>query len=113
MVAEIGEALPDYFAAFGSNFEVNFGSRLEDGRAITTHLPARQHGAVEDARSICRATCFCRAAAAFEAMNFQRGALEALIETPLGLRSASIPSISTIAVRSNAPARSASCASAC
>ncbi|TIV70671.1 MAG: EEP domain-containing protein, partial [Mesorhizobium sp.] len=29
MVAEISEALPDYFAAYGSNFEVNIGSRLE------------------------------------------------------------------------------------
>ncbi|TGV96067.1 EEP domain-containing protein, partial [Mesorhizobium sp. M2D.F.Ca.ET.145.01.1.1] len=36
MVAEIGEALPDYFAVYGSNFEANIGSRIENGRAITT-----------------------------------------------------------------------------
>ncbi|RVD53680.1 EEP domain-containing protein, partial [Mesorhizobium sp. M2D.F.Ca.ET.140.01.1.1] len=32
MVAEIGEALPDYFAVYGSNFEANIGSRIENGR---------------------------------------------------------------------------------
>jgi endonuclease/exonuclease/phosphatase family metal-dependent hydrolase len=83
MVAEIGEALPEYFAAYGSNFEVNVGSRVENGRALTTTF---QLGNMVLSRSpihLSRNLLLPRSRS-FEAMNFQRGALEALIETPLG-----------------------------
>ncbi len=48
MVAEITAALPDYFFVYGPNFEADFGSRVENGRADHRHLPVRQHGAVEE-----------------------------------------------------------------
>src|SRR5262245_2273500 len=83
MVAEIGEALPDYFAVYGSNFGANIGSRVKAGRAITTMC---QFGNMVLSRTpvhLSRNLLLPRNRS-FEAMNFQRGALEALIETPLG-----------------------------
>lgn len=62
MVAELGEALPDYFAVYGSNFEADAGSRLENGRAITTTFQLATW-CCRGRRSICRAISFCRAAA--------------------------------------------------
>ncbi|CAN7733540.1 endonuclease/exonuclease/phosphatase family protein [Mesorhizobium caraganae] len=83
MVAEIGEALPEYFAAYGSNFEVNVGSRLEAGRAITTTFQLGNMVLSKTPIQLSRNLLLPRSRS-LEAMNFQRGALEALIETPLG-----------------------------
>ena len=38
MVAELREALPDYFAVFGPNFEADFGSAMKDGRAVDVQV---------------------------------------------------------------------------
>ena len=83
MVAEIGEALPDYFAAYGSNFEVNIGSRLENGRAISTSFQLGNMVLSKTPIHLSRNLLLPRSRS-LETMNFQRGALEALIETPLG-----------------------------
>lgn len=83
MVAEIGEALPEYFAAYGSNFEVNVGSRVENGRAVTTTFQLGNMVLSKSPIHLSRNLLLPRSRS-FEAMNFQRGALEALIETPLG-----------------------------
>jgi endonuclease/exonuclease/phosphatase family metal-dependent hydrolase len=83
MVAEIGEALPEYFAAYGSNFEVNVGSRVENGRALTTTFQLGNMVLSKTPIHLSRNLLLPRSRS-FEAMNFQRGALEALIETPLG-----------------------------
>jgi endonuclease/exonuclease/phosphatase family metal-dependent hydrolase len=83
MVAEISEALPDYFAAYGSNFEVNIGSRLENGRAISTSFQLGNMVLSKTPIHLSRNLLLPRSRS-LEAMNFQRGALEALIETPLG-----------------------------
>ncbi|RWC93410.1 MAG: EEP domain-containing protein [Mesorhizobium sp.] len=83
MVAELGEALPDYFAAYGSNFEVNISSRLEAGRAITTTFQLGNMVLSKTPIHLSRNLLLPRSRS-LEAMNFQRGALEALIETPLG-----------------------------
>ncbi|CDX49647.1 Endonuclease/exonuclease/phosphatase [Mesorhizobium plurifarium] len=82
MVAEIGEALPDYFAAYGSNFEVNIGSRLENGRAISTSFQLGNMVLSKTPIHLSRNLLLPRSRS-LETMNFQRGALEALIETPL------------------------------
>ncbi|CDX42425.1 Endonuclease/exonuclease/phosphatase [Mesorhizobium sp. ORS 3359] len=84
MVAEISDALPDYFAAYGSNFEVNIGSRLENGRAISTSFQLGNMVLSKTPIHLSRNLLLPRSRS-LEAMNFQRGALEALIETPLGL----------------------------
>jgi endonuclease/exonuclease/phosphatase family metal-dependent hydrolase len=83
MVAEIGEAMPDYFAAYGSNFEVNIGSRLENGRAISTSFQLGNMVLSKTPIHLSRNLLLPRSRS-LETMNFQRGALEALIETPLG-----------------------------
>ncbi|MER8551333.1 endonuclease/exonuclease/phosphatase family protein [Mesorhizobium sp. M0976] len=83
MVAEFGEALPDYFAVYGSNFEADAGSRLENGRAITTTFQLGNMVLSRTPIHLSRNLLLPRSRS-FEAMNFQRGALEALIETPLG-----------------------------
>ncbi|TIR17153.1 MAG: EEP domain-containing protein [Mesorhizobium sp.] len=83
MVAEISEALPDYFAAYGSNFEVNIGSRLENGRAISTSFQLGNMVLSTTPIHLSRNLLLPRSRS-LETMNFQRGALEALIETPLG-----------------------------
>ncbi|RWK06019.1 endonuclease/exonuclease/phosphatase family protein [Mesorhizobium sp.] len=83
MVAEIGEALPDYFVAFGSNFEVNVGSRLDAGRAVTRTFQLGNMVLSKTPIHLSRNLLLPRSRS-LERMNFQRGALEALIETPLG-----------------------------
>ncbi|RWB69266.1 MAG: EEP domain-containing protein [Mesorhizobium sp.] len=83
MVAEISEALPEYFAAYASNFEVNIGSRLENGRAISTSFQLGNMVLSTTPIHLSRNLLLPRSRS-LETMNFQRGALEALIETPLG-----------------------------
>ncbi|GLS37247.1 endonuclease/exonuclease/phosphatase [Mesorhizobium tianshanense] len=83
MVAELGEALPEYFAVYGSNFEANIGSRLENGRAITTTFQLGNMVLSKTPVHLSRNLLLPRSRS-LEVMNFQRGALEALIETPLG-----------------------------
>ncbi|MGT2464866.1 endonuclease/exonuclease/phosphatase family protein [Mesorhizobium atlanticum] len=83
MVAEIREALPEYFAAYGSNFEVNIGSRLENGRAISTSFQLGNMVLSTTPIHLSRNLLLPRSRS-LETMNFQRGALEALVETPLG-----------------------------
>ena len=38
MVAELRDLLPDYFAVFGPNFDVDMGSHVKDGRAVDVHF---------------------------------------------------------------------------
>ncbi|TIN00206.1 MAG: EEP domain-containing protein, partial [Mesorhizobium sp.] len=83
MVAEIGEALPDYFVAYASNFEVNIGSRLDAGRAVTRTFQLGNMVLSKTPIHLSRNLLLPRSRS-LERMNFQRGALEALIETPLG-----------------------------
>lgn len=83
MVTELGDALPDYFAVYGSNFEANIGSAIENGRAVTRTFQLGNMVLSKTPIHLSRNLLLPRSRS-FEAMNFQRGALEALIETPLG-----------------------------
>ncbi|WP_315926077.1 endonuclease/exonuclease/phosphatase family protein [Mesorhizobium sp. SP-1A] len=83
MVAELEEALPDYFAVYGSNFEANIGSHLKDGRA---HTVTFQFGNMVLSRTpihMSRNLLLPRNRS-YDVLNFQRGALEALVEGPHG-----------------------------
>lgn len=83
MVAEISKLLPDYFAVYGPNFEANMGSQVEDGKATTTTF---QFGNMILSRmpiQLSRNLLLPRNRS-YGYANFQRGALEALIETALG-----------------------------
>src|SRR5690606_6086319 len=81
MVAEIRTALPDYFAVYGPNFEADLGSHVKDGRAVDVFL---QFGNMVLSRTPVRASrnLLLPRQRSFDRLNLQRGALEALIETP-------------------------------
>lgn len=83
MVAEIRTALPEYFAAYGPNFEADVGSHMKDGRAVEVFL---QFGNMVLSKTPIRASrnLLLPRRRSYDRLNLQRGALEALIETPLG-----------------------------
>jgi endonuclease/exonuclease/phosphatase family metal-dependent hydrolase len=83
MVAELRAALPDYFSIFGSPFAVDMGSRLKDGRAIDAHF---EFGNMVLAKSpiLSSRNLMLPRRRSLDRLNLQRGALEALIETPFG-----------------------------
>lgn len=83
MVAELREALPDRFAVFGPNYEVDLGSRMVAGRAVDVHF---QFGNMILSRTPIRMSrnLLLPRSRSVDKLNLQRGALEALIETPLG-----------------------------
>lgn len=83
MVAELMAALPDYFFVYGPNFEANVGSALTDGRAETRMFQFGNMILSKTPIHLSRNLLLPRNRS-YEAMNFQRAALEALIETPLG-----------------------------
>jgi endonuclease/exonuclease/phosphatase family metal-dependent hydrolase len=84
MVAELTALLPDYFFVYGSNFEANVGSHVKDGRAVTTMFQLGNMILSRAPVQLSRNLILPRSRS-YEALNFQRGALEALIDTPLGL----------------------------
>ena len=83
MVADICAALPDYFAVTGQNFEANFGSHVKDGKAVKISFELNNMILSKTAPWLSR-NLLLPGNRSYERMNFQRGALEALIETPLG-----------------------------
>jgi endonuclease/exonuclease/phosphatase family metal-dependent hydrolase len=83
MVEEIRAALPGYFSVYGPNFESDVGSHMKDGRAVTIMF---QFGNMVLSKSPIRLSrnLLMPRIRSFGHTNFQRGALEALIDTPLG-----------------------------
>lgn len=83
MVADIRTLLPDYFAVYGPNLEADMGSRIENGRAIDVHL---QFGNMILSRwpILGSRNILLPRTRSFDRINLQRGALEAVIETPIG-----------------------------
>jgi len=83
MVEELSALLPDYFAVFGAPFGGNVGSTVENGRAVVRHF---EFGNMILSRMPILATrnLLLPRNRTFDTLNFQRGALEALVATPLG-----------------------------
>lgn len=83
MVAEIRERLPDYFAVYGANFEIDVGSHVKDGKAVDVRF---QFGNMVLSKTpiLSSRNILLPRDRSFERLNLQRGALEALIETPFG-----------------------------
>lgn len=83
MVEEIRAALPGYFSVYGPNFEADVGSHIKDGQAVTVMF---QFGNMVLSKSPIRLSrnLLMPRIRSFGHTNFQRGALEALIDTPLG-----------------------------
>jgi len=83
MVRELATLLPEYFSVYGSNFEANVGSHIRDGRAVTTMFQLGNMILSKAPIQLSRNLLLPRSRS-LAALDFQRGALEALIETPLG-----------------------------
>ncbi len=83
MVAELREALPDYFAVYGPNFEANFGSSIKDGRAVDVYFSFGNMVLSKTPITMSRNILLPRRRS-YGRLNLQRGALEALIDTEHG-----------------------------
>ncbi|MBO6540058.1 MAG: endonuclease/exonuclease/phosphatase family protein [Rhizobiaceae bacterium] len=83
MVAELRDALPDYFAVFGPNFEADLGSSLKDGRVVDVYFQFGNMVLAKKPIHVSRNLLLPRRRS-FDKLNLQRGALEALVETEFG-----------------------------
>jgi endonuclease/exonuclease/phosphatase family metal-dependent hydrolase len=83
MVAELRAALPEYFAVYGPNFEVDMGSHVKDGRAVDIRF---QFGNMILSKTpiLSSRNILLPRRRSIDRLNLQRGAIEALIDTPLG-----------------------------
>jgi len=83
MVAELRAELPEYFAVYGPNFEADLGSHINDGRAVDVHF---QFGNMVLSKTPIRSSrnLLLPRSRTYERINLQRGALEALVDTPFG-----------------------------
>ena len=83
MVTELRAELPDYFAVYGPNFEVDLGGRVRDGRAEEAFF---SFGNMVLSKTSIRASrnFLLPRSRSYDRLNLQRGAVEALVETPLG-----------------------------
>lgn len=83
MVAEITERLPGHFHVYGAPFGIDLGSSVENGQAVNRHF---QFGNMLLSRTPIRATrtLLLPRTATDDVLNFQRCALEAVVDTPAG-----------------------------
>jgi len=83
MVAELCALLPDYFHVFGSPYEVDMGSAVEDGRAVTRSF---QFGNMVLSKTpvLSSRNLLLPRRRSYATLDLQRGALEAMIATPFG-----------------------------
>lgn len=83
LVADIRALLPDYFAAYGPNFEAEIGSHVKDGRAVDVRLQFGNMVLSKTPILLSRNLLLPRTRS-YDKVNLQRGALEAVIDTPFG-----------------------------
>lgn len=83
MVAALCDLLPDYFCVFGAPYEVDMGSAIEHGRAVSRYF---QFGNMILSRTPIAASrnLLLPRSRTYSKLNLQRGALEALLGTPFG-----------------------------
>lgn len=83
MVAELRERLPEHFSLFGAPFRIDAGSALEDGRAVMREF---EFGNMLLSRTpfVASRNFLLPRTRTFGRLNLQRGALEAIVATPLG-----------------------------
>lgn len=83
MVAGLGALLPDYFHVYGAPYEVDMGSAVENGHAVTRTF---QFGNMVLSKTpiLSSRNLLLPRRRSYSTLNLQRGALEAMIETPFG-----------------------------
>lgn len=83
MVAELAALLPDYYAVFGTPYQINIGSHLAGGAAVSTYFEfgnmVLSRVPVMSSRNL-----LLPRSRTYDILNLQRGALEAMVETPVG-----------------------------
>lgn len=82
-VAELRALLPQHFAVYGSNFEVDLGSRVESGRAVDRHF-SLGNMILSTTPILSSRNLLLPRRRSLDRLNFQRGAIEALIDTSFG-----------------------------
>jgi endonuclease/exonuclease/phosphatase family metal-dependent hydrolase len=84
LVAAFNDLLPDYFTVFGAACDVDAGSEVIDGRAVSRRF---QFGNMILSRYplLATRTLLLPRSRTFDRLNLQRAATEALIDTPVGL----------------------------
>ena len=83
MAADLRGLLPDHFSVYRAGLRDACRSAIEDGRRRAAALPVRQHDPVALADPSTRTLLLPRTRT-ISPMNLQRGATEALIDTPAG-----------------------------
>ena len=83
LVADIRAMLPDYFAAYGPNFEAEIGSHVKDGKAVDVRLQFGNMILSKTPILLSRNLLLPRSRS-YDRVNLQRGALETVIDTPFG-----------------------------
>ncbi|MGQ2904094.1 MAG: endonuclease/exonuclease/phosphatase family protein [Neoaquamicrobium sediminum] len=83
LVADIRSLLPDYFAAYGPNFEAEIASHVKDGKAADVRLQFGNMILSKTPILLSRNLLLPRTRS-YDKVNLQRGALEAMIDTPFG-----------------------------
>ncbi len=83
MVATLRDLLPEYFVVFGAPFQVIMGSHMADGKAVSTYF---EFGNMVLSKTpiISSRNLLLPRTRTTDVLNLQRGALEAMVETPLG-----------------------------
>lgn len=83
MVAEIRDLLPDHFAVYASPFEADMGSAIENGRVVDRRF---QFGNMVLSRTpiLASRNLLLPRMRTYRLLNLQRGALETVMDTPLG-----------------------------
>lgn len=83
LVAELRARLPEYFAVYGPNFEAEVGSHVANGKAVDVRM---QFGNMILSRTpiLLSRNILLPRTRSYDRLNLQRGALEAVIDTPAG-----------------------------
>ena len=83
MVAGLGELLPEYYSVFGSPYQVNFGSHASAGKARSVYFEFGNM-VLSTTPIMSSRNLLLPRTRTYDMLNLQRGALEAMVETPLG-----------------------------
>lgn len=83
LVADIRTLLPEYFAVYGPNFEAEVGSHVADGKAVDIRMQFGNMILSKTPIMLSRNILLPRTRS-YDRLNLQRGALEAVIDTPAG-----------------------------
>lgn len=83
MVAGLAGLLPGYFFVFGSPYQVNLGSHMDGDNAVSSYF---EFGNMVLSKTpiLSSRNLLLPRTRTYDMLNLQRGALEAMVETPLG-----------------------------